>query len=148
LPAGLTFQGANPSQGTYNPATGVWSFGTLAASGTATMTITARVDTPTAATNVAVASSSPFGPNLDNNTANADVIPQPADLALTKTVSDPTPNLGDAVTFTITLTNNGPNDATNVTARDLLPAGTTLVTATPSQGNYDPVTGTWTVGTV
>ena len=36
---------------------------------------------------------------------------------MTKTVSDPTPNVGDTITFTVTLTNNGPNAATNVTVR-------------------------------
>jgi uncharacterized repeat protein (TIGR01451 family) len=112
------------------------------------MTILARVDSPVAATNVAVASSSPFDPNLDNNTATSDVVPQQADLAVTKAVSNPKPNLGDAVAFTVTVTNNGPNDATNVLARDLLPAGTTFVTATPSQGFYGPATGLWAVGTV
>jgi uncharacterized repeat protein (TIGR01451 family) len=148
LPAGLTFQGANPSQGTYDPATGVWTFGTLAANATATMTITALVVAPTTATNVAVASSSPFDPNLDNNTATATVTPQQADLALTKTVSNPTPNVGDAVVFTITLTNHGPNDATNVKVDDVLPAGLTFVSFSASQGIDDPAVGTWSVGTV
>ena len=38
-----------------------------------------------------------------------------ADLALTKTVSDATPNVGDQITFTVTLVNNlGPDSATNV----------------------------------
>ena len=32
----------------------------------------------------------------------------PADLAVTKTVSNPTPNVGDTITFTVTLTNHGP----------------------------------------
>ena len=31
---------------------------------------------------------------------------------------------------------------------DLLPAGLTFVSANPSQGTYDSVTGVWTVGTV
>jgi uncharacterized repeat protein (TIGR01451 family) len=148
LPAGLTFQGANPSQGTYDHSTGVWTFGTLAANASATMTISARVDSPVGGTNVAVASSDTFDPDTSNNTATAETTPQQADLAVTKTVSNPTPNVGDTVTFTVTLTNHGPNDATNVTAHDLLPAGLTFVTATPSQGAYDSTAGTWTVGTL
>ena len=71
-----------------------------------------------------------------------------ADLALTKTVSDATPNVGDTVTFTITLTNAGPVSAAGVTVTDLLPAGLTFVSATPSQGTYISATGVWTVGTV
>ena len=53
-------------------------------------------------------------------------------------MSNPTPNVGDTITFTVTLTNNGPNAATSVQVTDLLPAGLTFVSATPSQGTYDP----------
>src|SRR5262249_53245945 len=69
-------------------------------------------------------------------------------LALAKTVSDPTPNVGDTVTFTVTLTDNGPSAATNVAVQDLLPAGLTLVSATPRQGTHDSTTPVWAVGTV
>ena len=89
-----------------------------------------------------------FDPNTANNTARATVTPQQADLALTKTVDNPTPNVGDTITYTITLTNNGPDAATGVTVTDLLPAGLTFVSASPSQGSYNPTTGLWTVGTV
>jgi uncharacterized repeat protein (TIGR01451 family) len=74
--------------------------------------------------------------------------PQRADLALAKTVSDTTPNLGDTITFTVTLTNNGPDTASGVQVTDLLPAGLTFVSATPSQGSYNDLTGLWIVGTV
>ena len=41
------------------------------------------------------------------------------------------------MTFTVTLTNNGPDTATGVQVTDLLPAGLSFVSATPSQGSYD-----------
>ena len=62
-------------------------------------------------------------------------------------MSNPTPNVGDTVTFTVTLSNKGPNAATNVQVSDPLPAGLLLVSATPSQGVYDSGSGLWTVGT-
>src|SRR6516225_2262447 len=80
--------------------------------------------------------------------ASGAALAQSADLALTKTVDMPTPNVGTTVTFTVTLTNAGPDPATNVTVQDLLPAGLSLVSATESQGAYDGATGLWTVGQV
>ena len=56
--------------------------------------------------------------------------------------------MGDTITYTVTLIDDGPDAATGVTVTDLLPAGLTFVSATPSQGTYDPATGLWTVGTV
>jgi uncharacterized repeat protein (TIGR01451 family) len=42
--------------------------------------------------------------------------------------------IGDNVTYTITVTNNGPNGTTNATVTDALPAGVTYVSATTSHG--------------
>src|SRR5262245_9264591 len=80
--------------------------------------------------------------------AVVDAQAQNADLAVTKTVSNATPNVGDTITFTITLTNNGPDAATGVTGTDLLPAGLTIVSATISQGTFNNITGVWNVGTL
>ena len=44
--------------------------------------------------------------------------PQQSDLAVTKTVSDATPNVGETITFTVTLTNAGPDAATGVTVSE------------------------------
>src|SRR5262249_31032596 len=60
--------------------------------------------------------------------------------------SNARPNVGDTITFTVTLTNAGPNGASNVEVTDLLPTGLTLVSATPSQGTY--ISGVWAVGSV
>ena len=101
-----------------------------------------------AANIVTITGADQFDPNLGNNTANSGVDPLAADLNLVKTVNDPAPNVGDTVTFTLTLTNQGPDEATGVVVSDPLPAGLTFVSATPSQGDYDPATGIWTVGTL
>ena len=95
-----------------------------------------------------ISSADQFDPDPANNTASATETPQQADLSLIKTVSDATPNVGDTITFTVTLTNIGPDAATSVQVQDLLPAGLTFVSANPSQGSYDTVTGLWDVGTV
>ncbi len=72
----------------------------------------------------------------------------PANTAIVKTITDPaaepaggfTP--GTTVTYTITLTNEGPNPATSVIAQDKLPAGVTFVSST-GDGSYDAATGKW-----
>jgi uncharacterized repeat protein (TIGR01451 family) len=149
LPSGLTLLSATPSAGTYNSTTGLWTVGTVATSVAPTLTLTARVVSPAPETNTArITHSDQFDPDSSNNSAGATVTPQQADLALTKTVSNPNPNVGDTITYTVTLTNNGPARATNVTVSDMLPAGLTLVSAVPSQGTYNAATGLWTVGTV
>ena len=71
-----------------------------------------------------------------------------SDLSVSKSVSNATPNVGDQITFTVTLSNQGPDAATNVQVTDLLPAGLTFVSATASQGTYTSGSGMWTVGTV
>ncbi|MEI8307796.1 MAG: DUF11 domain-containing protein, partial [Chloroflexales bacterium] len=71
-----------------------------------------------------------------------------ADLSLTKVVTTPTPNVGEVVTFTLTLANAGPDPATHVAVQDLLPAGLTFLTSTPGALSYDAIGGIWTVGTL
>jgi len=68
------------------------------------------------------------------------------DLAVTKVVDDPTPAEGQVVTFTITVTNLGPDNARNVALRDLMPRGLTYVEHEVSRGTFDPASGRWVVG--
>ncbi|MDA1051088.1 MAG: hypothetical protein O3C40_11505 [Planctomycetota bacterium] len=70
------------------------------------------------------------------------------DLSVTKTVDIASPNVGDNVTFTVTVANAGPGNGTNITVRDVLPAGLTYISDTPSFGTYDSGTGVWTVGSL
>jgi uncharacterized repeat protein (TIGR01451 family) len=149
LPAGVSFVSANPSQGTYDTASGVWTVGTVGPGVPQTLNITATVVSPAARTNTGtISDADQFDPTAANNSASATETPQQADLSVSKTVSDATPNVGDQITFTVTLSNQGPDAATGVQVTDLLPAGVSFVSANPSQGTYDNVSGVWTVGTV
>ena len=58
----------------------------------------------------------------------------PVDLTLTKSDSPDPVSAGANITYTLTITNNGPSNATGVTLTDPLPAGLSLVSHTPSQG--------------
>ena len=89
-------------------------------------------------TNVATVSSAVADMNPANNRADlVTVVAAPADADLVVTQTDtPDPVLaGSDVSLTVTVRNNGPADATGVSVTDTLPAGLTLVSATPSQGS-------------
>jgi uncharacterized repeat protein (TIGR01451 family) len=62
-----------------------------------------------------------------------------ADLTLTKTGPGTAPS-GGQIHYTITVTNNGPDASTNTTVTDILPAGVTFGSATPSQGSCSGTT--------
>ncbi len=68
-----------------------------------------------------------------------------ADLSITKTVNNSTPNVGSNVIFTLSVVNNGSSPATGVTANDVLPSGYTYVSDNGS-GAYNSTTGVWTIG--
>ncbi len=68
------------------------------------------------------------------------------DIELYKNATVETVNVGDTFNFNITLYNRGPNAATNVTVRDVLPSCVELIGAYPGAGTYSG--NTWTVGTV
>ena len=64
-----------------------------------------------------------------------------ADLAVTKSASPDPVTVGNDLTYNVTVTNNGPSDATNVMLSDTLPGGVTFVSATPSQGSCSEASG-------
>ena len=84
----------------------------------------------------------------DNKIAVSSFTVQSADMGITITVDKATPNENDTVTYTITLTNNGPINATGVIVYDALPEDVTYVSSTADQGSYDTSSGNWTVGNV
>ena len=146
LPASLSFVSASGS-GIYTNSNGVWNVGAVTSGSTQTLTIVATVVSAASATDVAsVSHSDQYDPNLVNNTASVTEVPQQADLAVVNTVSTPAPNLGDTITYTVTVTNNGPQLATNVSLQDVLPSGLSFLSdssgAGPTTASH-PASGPW-----
>jgi uncharacterized repeat protein (TIGR01451 family) len=81
---------------------------------------------------------------LGSGPAGVAITPASADLALTKTDSPDPVIAGGTLSYTITVTNSGPGQATWVTLTDALPAGLTFVSARPSKGSCTQAGGTVT----
>ena len=151
LPGTTTYVSATPSQGSCTgTAIVTCSLGSLANGANATVMVVVTPNTAGTISNSASVTLTENDPNTSDNITPAiatTVNPPPiidADLSITKTDSpDPVALVGDPLTYTITVTNNGPATATGVTMTDSLPASVTLVSATPSQG--PPCSGTTTI---
>jgi uncharacterized repeat protein (TIGR01451 family) len=152
MPAGITYTSYGASQGTYTSGDGLWNIGTITNGFTARLTVTASVDSATAAwtiTNTATITRMDR-PDIipTDNTSSVPLTVKSIDLGVTKTVDNSNPNTNDLVAYRIVLTNLGPDIATGVTVTDSVPAGVTYVSYGASSGAYSQVTGVWTVGTV
>ena len=74
-------------------------------------------------------------PDLTNNSAtDTDNVTRSADLSITKTDSADPVNPGQAFTYTLTVTNNGPSDAATLTVSDTVPAQFTVTNVTSPAG--------------
>ncbi|HYC58445.1 MAG TPA: hypothetical protein VEK79_02660 [Thermoanaerobaculia bacterium] len=154
LPPGLTYI-ADTGFGAYVPGTGIWTVGSLASGASTSLNIHASASATGTISNYAqVMASGTFDPdsvpNDDSITQDDDdsrdiTVPATADLSLGKFLSNNSPAFGATVVFTLTVSNTGPDPATGVTVKDLLPAGVTYV-SDDSGGSYAPGTGIWTVG--
>jgi LruC domain-containing protein/uncharacterized repeat protein (TIGR01451 family) len=67
-----------------------------------------------------------------------------ADLAITKTAATSFDGGNQLITYTIKVTNGGPDEAKAVVATDVLPTSLTVNSATPSTGTW--TAPTWTIG--
>lgn len=142
LPSGLTFANVSATQGTVNQASGTITaaLGSLTPGSTATVTITAFAaaptgTTPSSITNTVTVLAAETDPNLLNNTASvtSTVLPS-ADLQVTA-IGVPDPTIpGGPVSFTFTVTNNGPAAASGILLSSALPANATFVSVSQSQG--------------
>lgn len=134
---------SHTEQETYNPATGIWNIGNLENNNFTFIEIRVEVFPQGNYSFIASVISEQTDPAPEDNTDRFRI--QISDLTIDKTVSDALPDPGTNIIFTIEITNNGPDEATNVEVTDLLPSGYSFVAATPS-GQYNPNSGLWTAG--
>jgi len=85
-------------------------------------------------------------PSNDKRTQITTIETAHLDINVTKEVNATTVNPGEQLTYTITVGNEGPANATELVIDDSVPEGTTFVSANPSNGTYDEVLGLWNIG--
>ena len=111
------------------------SSGPLAVGATRTLTFVARATDAAAGTTVqnrATASSTTQDAEPANNVDFAALPVEPrADLRIVKRPADTTLRVDQDVTYTLTATNDGPNDATGVVVTDSVPTGMRFISASP-----------------
>ncbi len=151
LPAGVTYVSATPTQGTCSELSGTVTceLGDLANGAGASVDIVVSTSSVGLLSNTATVSSDIADP-VDTNDSDTEettvdeVAADEADLAIDKSdLVDPV-TVGSNVTYTVDVSNGGPDTATNVVVTDPLPAGVTYVSATPTQGTCSELSGTVT----
>ncbi len=112
------------------------------------ITVSVAQNAASSLTNTATVSGGGQAVTSNDTASDPTTIVSSSDLSLTKVTNNSGSGVGTNATFTITLTNSGPSDATNIAVRDQLPAGLTYISSTPSVGSYNSVSGVWSVATL
>ena len=138
LPEGLKFINAS-NGGVYNPATGIitWIVN-ITANSTVDLTVVANVTKSGNITNTV---------NVGNKTANCTIESKDiADLEIHIVADKSEIYIGDSVVCTVTVINNGPNDAINTIANVFVPNTLSIISYNATKGTFDITSGKWYVG--
>jgi len=148
------FLDAVVSQGSWAAGFGLvqWDIGDLANGASATATIEIQHLEETGSQILVSSDASVSGNETDSDLSDNEVtedttvvqpVPDSADLAITKVgTPDPVVSGGPTLTYDITVTNNGPEDATGVTMNDALPVGLIFDGVTTTVGTCSETAGT------
>jgi uncharacterized repeat protein (TIGR01451 family) len=160
LPASTTFAGfVSISQGSaaFLAGTVTATFGTIPSGGMATVVFAVTVDAGAAGgtviSNPVAATTTSSDPNTANNTDTATtlVAVPTADISVNKTDSPDPATPGANVTYVVSAANGGPDEALNVTATDVIPAGLTFagfISITQGSAAFSAGTMTANFGTI
>ena len=144
LPLGFTYVSSSPEATVNADGTVVWVFDGLDAEASQTVSLVATTGDPGEAVNTATAGSDEGA----SATAQATTLVTQSSLAITKTVDNAGPLLGETSTFTIAVTNSGNAVASNVAVVDNLPEAFTQVAADPALVFGDDGSIQWTIASI
>jgi uncharacterized repeat protein (TIGR01451 family) len=138
LSPGLTFVSSLPSQGTAGFSGGVvtWNVGALADGAGAVLAITVHGNVTAIESNSVSAIVSSLESDASNNSAVESTSIGIADLGMTLTDAPDPVVAGQTVTYTLTVTNLGPDDASGALVNVSFDAGLLITGASVSQGSF------------
>jgi uncharacterized repeat protein (TIGR01451 family) len=132
LPPGVIFRSSNPGESICTHASGsvTCNLGNLPNLANVFVTIVVTPTTAGMITNTAEVTANEPDPDPADNTATTTTrVNAAADLAVSKGDAPDPVIAGENLTYTLTVTNNGPSRATGIVLTDTLPGGVTLVSA-------------------
>ncbi|MCB9464485.1 MAG: DUF11 domain-containing protein [Candidatus Eisenbacteria bacterium] len=152
VPTEIEVLAGSVSTGSFELDTQTWTVGVLDVGFAGELVLTVRPKTTAAGRNVTVTSlvtaGTPTDPDPDTNQASTTITVPGADLAVSMTVSDPIVAPGSEVDFVVTATNLGPDDASSIVIRDLLPSGLDFESWAATSGSYDAASGDWVMSSL
>ena len=143
LPEGVTLAAApGASSGTALPVK--WNIERLDAGASQTFSVSATASAAGDQTNTVAATSA------EGATASASALTKvvASDVSVAKAVNLDTVILGESLTYTITVTNNGDGVATNVRVVDLIPDGLSVTASQPAAGTDEDGNLLWTIASL
>lgn len=125
---------------------GTWNVGKLLNNQTKELTIICLVNKTGKLVNIADIAGNEYDCNLTNNIVNKSIeVASSADLFVKKYVNNTAPDFGEIIKWSVVVSNNGPDIATNVQVNDLLDDGLIFVKSSSTKGSYDAKSGIWTI---
>ena len=125
---------------------GKWNVGKLLNNQTKELTIICLVNKTGKLVNIADIAGNEYDCNLTNNIVNKSIeVASSADLFVKKYVNNTAPDFGEIIKWSVVVSNNGPDIATNVQVNDLLDDWLIFVKSSSTKGSYDAKSGIWTI---
>ena len=144
LPEGLTYVSSSPEAAVGADGSISWLIESLDAEASATVSLVATTGGPGEIVNTSTVASDEGA----SATAQATTLVTQSDLAITKTVDNASPLLGQQTVFTIAVSNNGNAVASNVAVVDSLPAEIGSVVADPEATLGSDGSLQWTIASI